>query len=70
VWNEIVIQASKDGYPGLSRERLTILQDQQNYEIWEDIDYPYKPVAPTPEEGGPNLTVFEIEELHKRQSLN
>lgn len=69
-WNEIVIPASKDGYPGLSREKLTTLQDQQNYEIWEDIDNPYEPVAPPPEEGGPNLTANDLKELHKSQSLN
>jgi len=68
--DEIVIPVSKDGYPGLSRNELTTLQDQQNYELWEDIDNLYKPVAPSPEEGGPNLTVYELKELHKRQSLN
>jgi len=69
-WDEIVISATKDGYPGLSREKLTTLQDQQNYEIWESIENPFETVAPPPEEGGPNLTVLELMELHKRQSLN
>ena len=46
------------------------LGGNQNYEIWESIDNPYEPVAPPPEEGGPNLTVLELKELHKRQSLN
>lgn len=68
--DEIVIPASENGYPGLSRNELIILQDQQNYEIWEDIDNFYEPVAPSPEEGGPNLTVYELKEVHKRQSLN
>jgi len=71
-WDELVIPASEDGYPGLSRDELTTVQEQQNYELWESIEvpYPYEPVAPPPEEGGPNLTVLELKELHKRQSLN
>jgi hypothetical protein len=67
-WDETVIPASKDGFPGISRGKLTTLQEQQNYEIWEDIDNLYESIAPSPEEGGPNMTVQEIKELQKRQS--
>lgn len=69
-WDEIVIPASEDGYIGISREELTTVQEQQNYELWESIVALNEPVAPPPEEGGPNLTVLELKELHKRQSLN
>lgn len=69
-WNEIVIPANEGGLPELSGEKISTLHDQQHYEIWEEIDNPYEPVAPPLEDGGPNLTVFEIKELHKRQTFN
>jgi hypothetical protein len=69
-WDEIVIPASEDGYLGLSRDELTTAQEQQNYELWESIEDPNEPVAPPPEEGGPNLTAHELKELHEKQSLN
>ena len=46
------------------------ISDNHNYELFESIDNPYEPVAPPPEEGGPNLTAHELKGLHKRQSLN
>ena len=69
-WDKIVIPASEDGSPGLSLEELTALQKQQDYETGESSEDPFAPLAPSPSEGGPDMTAHELNELHNNQTLD
>jgi len=65
-----VIPDSEDGYPGLTWDEVATLQEQQADEIWERAAEPYDPAAPFPEDGGPDMTVQELKNLHMKQSVN
>jgi hypothetical protein len=69
-WDEIVIPDSEDGYPGLTWDEVATVQEQQADEIWEWVADPYEPAAPFPEDGGPDMTVQELKNLHMKQSVN
>ena len=69
-WDEIVIPDSEDGYPALTWDEVATLQEQQTDEIWEMAADPYEPAAPFPEDGGPDMTVQELKNLHMKQSVN
>jgi len=68
-WDQIVIPDSEDGYPGLTWDEVATHQEQQADEIWEWAADPYDPAAPFPEDGGPNMTVQELKNLHMKQSV-
>ena len=61
---------SEDDFPALSWDDVATLQEQQADEIWERTEDPYEPAAPYPEDGGPNMTVQELKNLHMKQSVN
>jgi len=69
-WDEIVIPDSEDGYPALTWDEVATLQEQQTDEILEMAADPYEPAAPFPEDGGPDMTVQELKNLHMKQSVN
>ena len=69
-WDEIVIPASEDGYPGLTWDEVATVQEHQTDEILELASDPYEPAAPFPEDGGPEMTVQELKNLHMKQSVN
>jgi len=69
-WDQIVIPASEDGYPGLTWDEVATVQDLQADEILEMAADPYDLAAPYPEDGGPDMTVQELKNLHMKQSVN
>lgn len=69
-WNQIVIPDSEDGYPSLTWDEVAALQELQSDEIWEWAADPYDLAAPFPEDGGSDMTVQELKNLHMKQSVN
>jgi malate/lactate dehydrogenase len=69
-WDQIVIPASEDGYPGLTWDEVATIQEQQADEISEMAADPYDLAAPYPEDGGPDMTVQDLKNLHMKQSVN
>jgi hypothetical protein len=69
-WDQIVIPDSEDGYPGLTWDEVATLQELQADEILEMAADPYGLAAPYPEDGGSNMTVQELKNLHMKQSVN
>jgi len=69
-WDQIVIPDSEDGYPPLSWDEVATLQELQSDEIWDMAADPYELAEPFPEDGGPNMTIQEIKNLHMKQSVN
>lgn len=69
-WDQIVIPDSEDGYPGLTWDEVATVQEQQADTISEMAADPYDLAAPYPENGGTNMTVQEIKNLHMKQSVN
>ena len=69
-WDQIVIPDSEDGYPGLTWDEVATVQEMQADEILERATDPYGFAAPYPEDGGSNMTVQELKNLHMKQSVN
>ena len=69
-WDQIVIPDSEDGYPGLTWDEVATVQELQADEILERAADPYGLAAPYPEDGGSNMTVQELKNLHMKQSVN
>jgi hypothetical protein len=69
-WDEIVIPNSENGYSGLTWDEVATVQERQEDQIIETAADPYDFAAPYPEYGGPDLTVQELKNLHKKQSVN
>ena len=69
-WDQIVIPDSEDGYPGLTWDEVATVQEQQADDISEMAVNPYDLAAPYPEDGGPDMTVQDLKNLHMKQSVN
>jgi hypothetical protein len=69
-WDQIVIPDSEDGYPGLTWDEVATVQELQADEILEMAADPYDLAAPYLEDGGPDMTVEELKDLHMKQSVN
>ena len=69
-WDQIVIPASEDGYPSLTWDEVAAVQEQQDDELLEMAADPNDSAAPLPEDGGPDMTVQELKNLHRKQSVN
>ena len=65
-----MISASEDGSPDLTWDEVAAVQEQQDDEILETTADPYELAAPFPEDGGPDMTVQELKNLHRKQSVN
>jgi hypothetical protein len=66
-WDQIVIPDSGDGLPALSWDEVATLQEQQADEMWEKAEDPHAPGAPFAEDGGPDMTLQELKNLHMKQ---
>ena len=67
-WDEIHPLESEQDYPLLTTGKIIMLQDEQNINILRDIENPYQHTAPSVDEGGIDITVQEIKELHSKQA--
>jgi len=69
-WDQIVIPDSEDGYSAHTWDEVATLQELQADELLEKAIDPYDLAAPYPEDGGPDMTVQELKNLHMKQSVN
>jgi len=66
-WDEIHPLESEQNYSTLTIGKMIMIQDEQDYAVWENIDNQHQSAAPSPEEGGTGMTVQEIKDLQLRQ---
>ena len=69
-WDQIVVPESEHGEPARTWDEVATLQELQDDGILESAEDPYEPAAPYPEDGGSDMTVQELKNLHMKQSVN
>ena len=67
-WDEILPLEPEQNSPLLTTGDIIMLQDEQKINILRDMENPYQSPAPSLDEGGVDMTVQQIKELHSRQA--
>ena len=67
-WEEIDPLETEQDSPLLTTGDILMLQDEQNINILRDMENPYQSPAPSLDEGGIDMTVREIKEMHSKQA--